>query len=57
MIALHDAGFIQVQISKQPNISRCCVQNDIYKYKRLHTYDDSKRSERPKNLMCEVFST
>ena len=48
--ALHDAGFNQIQISKQLNISRCCVQNTINKSKRLGTYDDSKRSGRPKKL-------
>ena len=50
MVALHDVGFNQVQISKQLNISRCCVQNAINKYKHLGIYDDSKRSGRPKKL-------
>ena len=55
MVALHDAGFNQVQISKQLNISRCCVQNAMKKYKRLGTYDDSKRSGRPKKLGRRSF--
>ena len=55
MVALHDAGFNQVQISKQLNISRCCVQNVINKYKRLGTYDDLKRSGRPKKLNARSF--
>ena len=55
MVALHDAGFNQVQFSKQLNISGCCVQTAINKYKRLGTYDDSKRSGRPKNLDVRGF--
>ena len=38
MIAVHDAAFNQIQISKQLNISSGCVQNAIKKYKRLGTY-------------------
>ncbi|CAM4796680.1 unnamed protein product [Rotaria magnacalcarata] len=49
-VALHDAGFRQVQISKQLNISRFCVQKAINKYKCLGTYDDLKRSGRLKKL-------
>ena len=33
VVALHDAGFNQVQISERLNIFRCCVQNVINKYK------------------------
>ena len=33
VVALHEAGFNQVSISKQLNISRCCVQNAINKDK------------------------
>ena len=55
MVALHDAGFNQVQISKQLNISRCCLQSVINKYIRLGTYDNSERSRRPKNLMHGIF--
>ena len=58
VVALHDAGFNQVQISKQLHISRCCVQNAINKYKHLGTYDDSRRSgcpKCPKNLDARGF--
>ena len=54
-VQVHNAGFNQVQISKQLNISRCCVQNATHKYKRLGTYDDSKRSRRPKELDVQGF--
>ena len=55
VVALRDAGFNQVQISKQLNISRCCVQNAINKYKRPGTYDDSKHSGRLKKLNAWGF--
>ena len=55
VVVLHDAGFNQVQISKQLNISRCCVQNAINKYNRLGTYDDSKRSGHPKEFDARGF--
>ena len=55
VVALHDARFNQVHISKQLNISRCCVQNVINKYKRLGIYDNSKRSGRPKELDALSF--
>ena len=51
VVALHDAGFNQVQISKQLKISGCCVQNAIKKYKELDRYDDRKRSGRPKKIL------
>ena len=47
-MALHDAGFNQVQVSKQLSITRCCVQNSIDKYKRQDTYDHLKRLGRSK---------
>ena len=50
VVALHGTGFNQVQISKQLNIFLCWVQNAINKYKHLGTYEDSKRSERPKKV-------
>ena len=31
VVALHDTGLNQVQISKQLKISRCCVQSAIKK--------------------------
>ena len=55
MVALDDAGFNQLQISKQLNISYCYVQNAINKRKRLGAYDDSKRSGRPKTLDTRGF--
>ena len=50
LVVLHDAGFDQVQISKQFNVFRCCIQNTINKYKHLGTYEDSKRSGCPKKV-------
>ena len=35
MVALHDPGLNQAQISKQLNVSRCCVQSVIKKDKQL----------------------
>ena len=55
MIALHDAGFNQLQNSKQLNISHCCVQNAIKKYKHLGIYNDLRRSWSPNNSRDEVF--
>ena len=55
MRAVHDAAFNQAPISKQLNISRCCVQNVIKKYTRLGAYDHAKRSERPKELDTRGF--
>jgi transposase len=49
-VALHGAGFHQVDISKELRISRCCVQNVIKKYKKFGLYDDLKRSGRPKKV-------
>ena len=48
VVALHDAAFNQVQISKQLNISRCCVQNTINKDKHLRICENTKRSGLPK---------
>ena len=55
VVALHDAEFNQLQISKQLNISRCCVQNAINKYSYLGTYEGSKRSGRPKRFDERCF--
>ena len=35
LVALHDDGLNQVQVSKQLKVSRCCVQNVIKKDKQL----------------------
>ena len=53
--ASHDTGFNQVHTSKQLNIYRCCVQSVINKYNCLSTYDDSKRSGRPKERDVRGF--
>ena len=50
VVTLHGTGFNQVQISKQLNIFLSCVENAINKCKHLGTYEDSKRSERPKKV-------
>ncbi|CAF3398923.1 unnamed protein product [Rotaria socialis] len=50
VVALHDAGLNQVDISKQLIVSRCCVQNAIKKYKQLGRFDDLKHTGRPKKL-------
>ena len=51
IVALHNAGFNQVDISKDLHVSRCCVQNAIKKYKNFGRYDDLKRSGRPKKVV------
>ena len=55
VVALHDAGFNQVQLSKQLNISCCCVQNAINKYKYVGICENAKRSTVKKSLMNSVF--
>lgn len=50
VVALSAAGLNQVQISKQLNISRHCVQNAIKKYKETGNYNDLKRTGRPKKI-------
>ena len=47
---LHDAGLNQLQISKQPKVSRYWVQNAIKKYKQLNRFDNLKRSGHRKKL-------
>ena len=49
-VALPDSGFNQVQISKQLNISRHCVQNAVKKYKETRQYNDFPRTGRPKTI-------
>ena len=39
-VALSDAGLSQVQISRQLDISRHCVQNPIKKYNETGQYND-----------------
>ena len=55
VVAFRDAEFNQVQISKQLNISRCCVQKTITKYKHPSIYEDSKSSGHPKQLAGRDF--
>ena len=43
VVALYDAGFNQVHISKHLKISWHRVQNAIKKYKETGNYDDLKR--------------
>ena len=50
MVVLHDAALNQVQISKQLNVSRCCVQNAINKDKQLGRFDNLKHTRHPKKL-------
>ena len=42
IVVLHEAGLLQVEISKQFRISRCCVQNTIKKFKETGPYDEKK---------------
>ena len=42
-------------LSKQLNISDCCIQNAINKYKQLGTYEDLKRSGRRKKPNGRCF--
>ena len=51
MVALFDAGFNQVQISKHLKVSRCCVQNAIKKFSDQGIYNDLKRSGRPRKAV------
>jgi transposase len=55
IVALHNAGFNQVDISKHLEISRCCVQNAIKKFKNHGHYNDNKRRGRPKKLLAMIF--
>ena len=50
VVALHDARFSQIQISMRLNISRCCIQNMINKYKHRGIHEGSKRTGHPKKL-------
>ena len=43
-VALSDARFSHVQISKQLNISRHCVQNTVKKYNEIGQYNDLQRT-------------
>ena len=49
-VALFDSGLNQVQISRQLNISRHCVQNAVKKYKKTRQCNDFPRTGRPKKI-------
>ena len=55
VVVLLDVGFSQIQISKQLNISHCCVQSVINKDKHLGTHEDSNRSASPETLNGQGF--
>ena len=50
VVALHDVSLNQVQISKQLDVSRYCVENPIKKYKQLGRLNDLKPAGRPMKL-------
>ena len=50
VVALHNVALNQVQISKQLNVSRSCVENVIKKDKQVGRFDDLKHTGRPKKL-------
>ena len=49
-VAFSDAGLNQVEISRQLNISKHCVQNAVKKYKETRQYNDFPRTGRPKEI-------
>ena len=54
-VALSDNGLNQVQISRQLNISRHCVQNAVKKYKETRQYNDFPRTDCPKKFQIVAF--
>ena len=50
VVALYQSGFNLSKISKQLQVSRCCVRNAITKFEEYTKFDDMKRSGRPKSL-------
>ena len=55
-MALSDAGLGPVQISRQLDIFRHCVQNVIKKYDETSQYNDLQRTDCPKkNLKSWQF--
>ena len=50
VVALYQSGFNLSKISKQLQVSRCCVRNAITKFEEYTKFDDMKRSSRPKSL-------
>ena len=49
-VALYQPSLNLSKISKQLQISRCCVRNSITKFEQYTKFDDMKRSGRPKSL-------
>ena len=49
-VPLYQSGLNLSRISKQMQISRCCVRNAITKFEEYTKFDDMKRSGRPKSL-------
>ena len=49
-VALYQSGLNLSKISKQLQVSRCCVRNAITKFEEYTKFDDVKRSGRPKSL-------
>ena len=55
VVALSDSGLNQVQISRQLNSSRHCVQNAVNKYKETRQYNDFPCTGRPKKFQIVAF--
>ena len=57
-VALYQSGLNLSKISKQLQVSRCCVHNAVTKFKEYVRFDDMKRSNRPKSVSahnaCEL---
>ena len=49
-VALCQPGLNLSKISKQLQVSRCCVRNALTKFEEYAKFDDMKRSGRPKSL-------
>ena len=49
-VALYQSCLNLSKISKQLQVSRCCVHNAITKFEEYTKFDDMKRSSRPKTL-------
>ena len=49
-LALYQSGLNLSKISKQLQVSRCCVRNAIIKTEKYGVFEDLKRSGRPKAL-------
>ena len=49
-VPLYQSGFNLSKISKQLQVSKCCVCNAITKFEEYTKFNDMKRSGRPKSL-------